>query len=146
MQRIIPMIAYEDAAGAIEFLERAFGFRERKAMRFTDADGRISHAELALGDEIVMLATPAADYESPRRHREHCAEARAWSSVPYVIDGVLVEIDGVDAHFAHAKAAGANVLSQPEDVPEAGIRHYRVEDIEGHRWMFSQPIAVAASR
>ena len=145
MQRIIPMIAYEDAAAAIEFLERAFGFRERKASRFTDADGRISHAELELADNIIMLATPTPDYQSPKRHRENCAQARAWSSVPYIIDGVLVDIDDVDAHFRQAKAAGSNILSEPEDVAEAGIRHYRVEDIEGHRWMFSQPIAAKAS-
>ena len=62
------------------------------------------------------------------------------SEVPYVIDGVLVEVDDVDAHFAPAKAAGATILSEPEDVPDVGVRHYRAEDPEGHRWMFSQDI------
>ncbi len=143
MQKIVPMIAYENAADAIEWLERAFGFRERKGARFTDADGRISHAELELAGNIIMLATPTPDYEGPK-HRENCAQARAWLSVPYVIDGALVEIDDVDRHHEGARAAGANILSEPEDVAEADIRHYRVEDIEGHRWMFSQPIRVKA--
>lgn len=146
MQPIVPMVAYEDCVVAIAWLERAFGFRERKGSRFTDADGRISHSELELGDGLIMLATPARDYESPKRHREHCTEARAWSSVPYVIDGVLVNIEDVNAHFRQAKAAGANILSEPEDVADAGIRHYRVEDVEGHRWMFAQPIAAEAKR
>jgi uncharacterized glyoxalase superfamily protein PhnB len=49
-------------------------------------------------------------------------------------------VDDLDAHFERAKAAGATILSEPEDVPEAGIRHYRAEDLEGHRWMFSQDL------
>jgi uncharacterized glyoxalase superfamily protein PhnB len=61
--------------------------------------------------------------------------------VPYVIDGVLVEVDDVDEHFERATAAGATILSEPEDVADFGVRHYRAEDPEGHRWMFSQDIA-----
>jgi uncharacterized glyoxalase superfamily protein PhnB len=54
---------------------------------------------------------------------------------------VLVEVDDVDAHFARAREAGATILSEPEDVPDAGVRHYRVEDPEGHRWMFSRDLS-----
>ena len=63
------------------------------------------------------------------------------AEVPYVIDGVLVEVDDVDAHFARAREAGATILSEPADQVDVGIRHYRVEDPEGHRWMFSQDIS-----
>ena len=73
--------------------------------------------------------------QGPALHREHCAEAAAWSEVPYVIDGVLVEVDDLDAHFERAKVGGARILSDPEDA--GGFRHYRAEDLEGHRWMFS---------
>jgi PhnB protein len=83
-----------------------------------------------------MLATPTPDYEGPRRHREHCEPARRWSSVPYVIDGLLVYVDDVEAHFERARQAGAVVLSELEDGPPA--RRYRAEDLEGHRWMFMQ--------
>jgi uncharacterized glyoxalase superfamily protein PhnB len=54
--------------------------------------------------------------------------------VPYIVDGVLVYVDDVQAHFERARAAGARVLSEPES-DEHGTR-YRVEDLEGHRWMF----------
>jgi len=96
--------------------------------------------ELETGSGIVMLATPSPDYVSPKRLRELSSEARKMAEVPYVIDGVLVDVDDVDAHFAWAKEAGATILSEPEDVPDVGVRHYRAEDPEGHRWMFSQGI------
>jgi uncharacterized glyoxalase superfamily protein PhnB len=138
--RVIPMLAYEDGAGAIDWLVKAFGFQER--LRFADDDGTITHAELTTdGGGLIMLATPTPDYVSPKRLRETSEEARTMAEVPYVIDGVLVDVDDVDAHFARAKEAGATILSEPEDVPDVGVRHYRAEDPEGHRWMFSQDIS-----
>jgi uncharacterized glyoxalase superfamily protein PhnB len=136
---VIPMLAYEDAGAAVDWLVEAFGFEE--LMRVPDDDGTIVHAELGAGDGKIMLATPSPDYVSPRRMRELSDEARKMYDVPYVVDGVLVEVDDVDAHFARAKAAGATILSEAEDVPDFGVRHYRVEDPEGHRWMFSQDIS-----
>lgn len=53
-----------------------------------------------------------------------------------MIDGVLVRVDDVNAHFLRANAAGATILSRPEDSPFG--RLYRAEDLEGHRWMFIQ--------
>ena len=135
---VIPMLAYENGAAAIDWLVEAFGFEERE--RWADDDGTIVHAELVIGGESIMLATPTPDYVSPKRMRELSAEARKMFEVPYVIDGVLVEVDDVDAHFERAKAAGASILSEPEDAPDVGVRHYRVEDLEGHRWMFSQDL------
>ena len=82
------------------------------------------------------LASPTPDYESPRRHRETCDAARNWSAVPWVIDGVMAEVDDTDAHYHRARAAGATILSEPEDQPFGRI--YRAEDLEGHRWMFVQ--------
>lgn len=130
------MLAYVDAVAAIDWLADAFGFRELD--RISDEDGTIMHAELETNAEggIVMLATPSADYESPRRHSERCEQARAWLSVPWIVDGVLVYVEDVDAHFVRARSKGARILSEPEDGPPA--RRYRVEDVEGHRWMFMQ--------
>ena len=133
---VIPMIAYEDCAAAIDWLEKAFGFRERKDARYTEKDGTITHAEMEVGDGLIMLATTTPDYESPLHHREHCAEAKKWSSVPYVIDGVMVFLDNVEQQYNAAKKAGARLLSELEH-SEHGTR-YRVEDLEGHRWMFMQ--------
>jgi PhnB protein len=131
---IIPMIAYEDGIAAIEWLSKAFGFRERTEARQLWPDGTLSHAEMEAGDGLIMLATPTPDYESPRRHRESCERARKWSTVPWIIDGVLVYVDGLDAHYERAKATGATILSAIEDGPPG--RRYRVEDHEGHRWFF----------
>jgi len=131
---VIPMIAYEDGPAALEWLSRAFGFRERT--RMTDAAGRLTHAEMEAGSGLIMLATPTPDYRGPKRHRDHCDQARRWSTVPYIIDGVLVTVTDVDSHYERARSAGAHVLSAPEDTGHG--RQYRVEDLEGHRWMFVQ--------
>jgi uncharacterized glyoxalase superfamily protein PhnB len=138
MQRIVPMVAYEDAAAAIEWLTEAFGFREREGQRYTSEDGTVTHAELERDGEIVMLATPNADYQGPRRHRESCEAARRWQENPWVIDGLFVAVDDVGAHHARAIAAGAAIIRPLEDSEEAGMRLYTAEDPEGHRWMFGQ--------
>jgi uncharacterized glyoxalase superfamily protein PhnB len=144
-QRIVPMIAYEDAAAAIDWLTEAFGFREREGQRFTAEDGTVTHAELERDGAIVMLATPNAEYQGPRRHRETCEAARRWQDNPWVIDGLFVEVDDVDAHHAHAVGAGATVIRALDDVDAAGMRLYTAEDLEGHRWMFGQPLPSAAA-
>jgi len=126
------MIAYRDGAAAMDWLATAFGFHERT--RGLDADGFLTHGEMDAGRGLIMLATPTPDYEGPAEHREHCERARAWSTVPYIIDGVLVYVDDVQAHFERAKGVGARILSEPEEGP----RRYRVEDVEGHRWFFME--------
>lgn len=130
----IPMISYEDAQAAIAWLTQAFGFVE--SSRMTDDDGRVVHAELRLGAAVIFVASPTSAYQSPNRHAEQCAVFREWQTSPWVIDGVLIFVDDVDAHFNQAKAAGATMLSMLEDGFPA--RRYRVKDIEGHRWMFMQ--------
>ena len=130
---VIPMLSYENGVAALEWLGKAFGFRERA--RMLGPDGALAHGEMEAGDGgLIMLATPTTAYEGPRRHREKCEQARLWSEVPWVIDGVLVMVDDLDAHFAAAKAAGASILSEIEE-GEPG-RRYRAEDLEGHRWFF----------
>jgi PhnB protein len=134
---VVPMLAYEDPATAIEWLDRAFGFREQTDQRYTDPNGTVTHAQLEAGDGIIMLAAPTPDYQSPARHRESCAAAAAWSNVPWVIDGVQVEVNDVDAHHERAMSAGARMLTPMRDEPYG--RLYNAEDLEGHRWMFIQP-------
>jgi uncharacterized glyoxalase superfamily protein PhnB len=133
-QAVVPMIAYGDGPAAMDWLTTAFGFVERQ--RWLNDDGSLSHGEMIAGGGLVMMATPTPQYEGPKRHREHCERARAWSQVPWVVDGVMVHVDDVDAHFRQAKEAGATILSEPEDGFPG--RRYRVEDLEGHRWMFLQ--------
>jgi len=128
------MIAYENGSAAMDWLIEAFGFVE--ADRRLAADGRLTHGELEAGEGRIMLATPTPDYQGPKHHRETCAAASRWSRVPYIIDGVLVQVDDVVGHCERARAAGAVILSEPENTTDG--RHYRVEDVEGHRWMFEE--------
>ena len=136
-QRIVPFVGYEDAAGAIEWLGRAFGFRERRDARYEE-DGTITHAELALEGATIYLSTPAG-YASPKTVRAESESARRADDNPWVIDGHFVEVDDVDAHHERAAAAGARILREPEE-PGYGFRVYSAEDPEGHRWMFGQRV------
>jgi PhnB protein len=131
---MVPMLTYADGPAAMDWLVEAFGFTE--TARWLDDDGRLSHGELRLGDGLVMLASTPG-YEGPAEHRLHCVAADAWMSVPWVIDGVLVHVGDVVAHRARAASAGATMLSEVEQAPFGAL--YRVEDPEGHRWMFMQP-------
>ena len=128
---VIPMIAYEGGPRAMDWLSSAFGFKERT--RMVGNDGRLRHGEMQAGDGVIMLATPTPDYQGPRRHREACEPAQKWSAVPYIVDGVLVYVDDVDAHCAQAKQRGAAIITDVE-ADHYGKR-YRAEDLEGHRWM-----------
>jgi uncharacterized glyoxalase superfamily protein PhnB len=135
--QVIPMLDYEDGPAAMDWLARAFGFRE--ITRMIGEDGLLAHGEMAVDAEgrgRIMLATATPLYESPKHHRRHCARAEAWSQVPWIIDGVLVYIEDVAAHFARSVAAGAVILTPVEDGWPA--RRYRCEDLEGHRWMFME--------
>ena len=81
-QRLVPFLGYEDAAAAIEWLERAFGFTEDREARYEES-GVITHAELDVGGATIYLSTPAG-YASrvsitlgagrePSRRRTACA-------------------------------------------------------------------------
>lgn len=133
-QTVFPMIAYANAAAAMDWLVKAFGFTERR--RMTDQQGRVVHGELELSGNIVMVASPTPDYQGPNSHAESCEQARRWLAAPWVIDGTLVMVQDVDFHFMRARAAGATMLSEIEAGGPG--RLYRVADIEGHRWMFLQ--------
>jgi len=133
MQTIVPMLAYEDGIAALEWLCKAFGFTEKT--RWVE-NGVLTHGEIALGNQIIMLAMPSPDYQGPKRHRESCEAARKWSQVPWIINGLLVYVDDIQTQYRQAKAAGATILSELEST-EVGTR-YRAEDLEGQRWMFVQ--------
>lgn len=133
MNDVVPMLTYADGPAAMDWLVAAFGFDEQT--RWLDDDGQVAHGELRTGDGLVMVASTHPGYEGPAAHRSHCVAADAWLQSPYVVDGVLVYVDDIDAHHARAVAHGAPTLSGIEDGPG---RLYRTEDLEGHRWMFMQ--------
>ncbi|HUF01815.1 MAG TPA: VOC family protein, partial [Gaiellaceae bacterium] len=107
-QRIVPFIGYEDAARAIEWLERAFGFTEKREARHEEG-GTITHAELDLAGATIYLSRPQG-YASPLHIRETSELARRAYDNPWVIDGHFVEIEDVDAHYERAVAAEATIL------------------------------------
>jgi uncharacterized glyoxalase superfamily protein PhnB len=134
-QGVVPMISYADGSAAMDWLSSAFGFEVRE--RWLDESGVLMHGEMSTGRGLIMLATPTPDYEGPRLHRSHCSAAAAAAVAPWVIDGVLVYVEDVAAHYEHAKEMGASLLSAVESGPEGSLL-YRAEDVEGHRWMFMQ--------
>lgn len=132
---VVPMLTYVDGPAALDWLEDAFGFVT--VDRWLDQRGDLAHGTMNAFGGLVMLASTIDGYESPRMHRTNCARANDWLQSPYVIDGVLVHVPDVAAHRQRAVAAGARALSEVEDAGPIG-RLYRVEDLEGHRWMFLQ--------
>ena len=127
MQRIIPYLAYEDAPAALDFLRDAFGFTE--SFRLAMDDGRIGHAEVALGDSVLYLASlwKEVGNMSPK-------------DLPGIHCQLYCRVDDVDAHFRRARDHGATVINEPSDQGH-GERTYRAMDLEGHRWIFGSPIA-----
>jgi uncharacterized glyoxalase superfamily protein PhnB len=132
------MLTYEDVGAAADWLSTAFGFKP-SGQQYRDEEGRVTHAELAYGDGEVMLGFASPEYRSPRRHAQECEQAAKWLDNPYVVDGVLVQVDDLDAHLERARTAGAEILRGPDDQPFG--RLYTAADVEGHRWMFIQPTA-----
>jgi uncharacterized glyoxalase superfamily protein PhnB len=122
-------VCYEDPKRALDWLERAFGFEP--SMVITDADGRIVHAEMTYGDGYMMIGSKWADFvETPNG-----LGGKNTQSVH-----VHLSAD-IDAHCARARAAGAEILQEPQD-QFYGDRVYRARDIAGHLWTFGQTVKV----
>ena len=126
-QRIVPHLIYDDVPLALEWLARAFGFRERAEGRFEEPDGTISHAEMELEGALIMLGPPSVHGESPSQG---------------VATMLAVNVDDVDRHCEHARAEGAAIVLEPED-QVWGERRYQARDPEGHQWHFATPLANA---
>jgi uncharacterized glyoxalase superfamily protein PhnB len=107
---VIPELGYGDPRKAADWLCEAFGFR----IRLRIGDHRV---QLVFGDGALV----ATDRPGGR-------------------GSVMVRVEDVDAHHAHAEAAGAIIVRPPTDY-SYGERQYTAEDPAGHRWTFSQSIA-----
>ncbi|MBP6879267.1 MAG: VOC family protein [Phenylobacterium sp.] len=119
---------YQDPKAALAWLEKAFGFE--LVMLLEDADGAVAHSQMEFGDSYVMIGQEwSADHKSPKSVGGKNTQT------------VHVQIDSdVDAHFARAKAAGAEIMAEPE-TQFYGDRTYRCRDPEGHIWTVSQTVA-----
>ena len=120
-------LAYENPDAGVEFLERAFGFTERRGARIANEDGSIALTEVEVIDSHIMVSAAGSHgIGSPR-------------STGVATQGLIIYVDGIDRHYDRAKAAGAKILSEPED-QFWGDRRYEASDPEGHLWSFHEHV------
>jgi PhnB protein len=121
--QITPYLIVDGAADAIDFYGKVLGTTER--VRMPGPDGKVGHAELGLGDSLIMLADehPDMGYQGPK----------TIGGTPVTVS---VYVDDVDATFDRAIKAGAKELRKPED-QFYGDRAGQFEDPFGHRWSVS---------
>ena len=117
---VTPYLTVRDAAKAIDFYKRAFDATEM--YRMEGPEGKIAHAELKIGDSVIMLGD-----EMPG------AETRAPQSVGGTTTGVFLYVKDVDAAFHKATTAGAKATAQPADM-FWGDRYGKLMDPFGHAW------------
>lgn len=124
---LVSALCYRDPRAALAWLEKAFSFET--FMVIEDGDGNLVHSEMRFGNAAVMIGSEWSDpYKSPA------------SIGGKVTQSVHVSIaEDVDAHCARARAAGATILTEPQD-QFYGDRSYRCADPEGHIWTIAQPV------
>ncbi len=117
---LTPYLVVKDGARAIDFYKRAFGAQER--FRMPGPDGRIGHAELQIGDSIVMLADEAPE------HGAYSPDSLKGTPVTFVF-----YVNDVDSAYKRAVDAGARV-HEPLENKFYGDRMGSVTDPFGHTW------------
>jgi PhnB protein len=117
---VTPYLVVNNAAGAIDFYKRAFGAQEIN--RMAGPQGKIAHAELKIGDSIVMLSDemPGSGMRSPQ-------------SLGGTAVGIFLYVKDVDSSFKQATSAGAKVEMPLADM-FWGDRYGKLADPYGHSW------------
>ena len=117
---ITPFMTVRDAARAIEFYKQAFGAKERGVMK--EPEGKVMHAELVIGDSIIMLADEFPEFGSLS------PQSTGGSGT-----GLHIYIEDVDSAFDRAVKAGATVEMPVADM-FWGDRYGKLRDPFGHKW------------
>jgi len=125
---VIAVVPYEDIRAGHDFLVDALGFTSAGVVE--SGDGDVVHAEVRAGDRRIWLHAAAGGLTTPRVSGS-------------ATGGIVVHVADVDAHFAHARAAGAQILREPTD-EDYGQREYGVRDPEGHDWYIATPFSAPA--
>jgi PhnB protein len=115
-----PYMHMKDCAGAIAFYQKAFGAREK--FRMPAPDGRITHAEIEIGDSTIMMSDEAPDFDA------YSPEYFGGSPV-----SLMIYTENCDAMYARALATGAQSVREPADQPY-GDRMAGVKDPFGYKW------------
>jgi uncharacterized glyoxalase superfamily protein PhnB len=123
---VIPAMRYRDANAAIEWLCKAFGFERHLVV--PGENGTVAHAQLTFGNGMIMLGSARED-EFGQRVKSPREIGGIGTQSAYVI------VEDADAHYARAKAAGAEIVMEVED-QDYGGRLYSCLDPEGHLWSF----------
>ncbi len=123
---LTPYLALDNASEAIEFYKRAFGAKER--MRMDAPGGKIGHAQLEIGDSVVMLSDTFPQ-----------SSTKAPNELGGTTGGVFMYVEDVDAVVKQAVEAGATVDMEPEDM-FWGDRFGTVSDPYGHHWSIATHI------
>ena len=118
--QVIPYLAIDGAGDAIEFYTNVFGARER--MRMPAPEGKVGHAELELGDSLIMLADEFPDMGN-----------RSPKSIGGSPVTIAIYVEDVDSVFERAIQEGATSL-RPVENQFYGDRTGQLEDPFGHRW------------
>ena len=123
MSQIIPYLYCADVPKAAAWLEKTFGFE--KIMVEPTGNGR-HHGEMRFGAGVIMMGTASPEFSSvtPKQSNAHTA-------------GVFIYLADVDAHYARAKAAGAEIVNPLSD--QSYGRTYWARDPDGHDWFFTTP-------
>ncbi|VWX59974.1 conserved hypothetical protein [Burkholderiales bacterium 8X] len=127
---LIPCIRYKDAPAAIDFLCKAFGF-ETQAVYTDEKDPSIvMHAQLLLHGQMIMLGSDRPGGVTEKYRWKTAADAGC------ITMSICAVIDDPDAHCERARAAGAEIISEPSDNPGYPGRAYDARDLEGNVWNF----------
>jgi uncharacterized glyoxalase superfamily protein PhnB len=125
---IIPVLRYQDAPAAIEWLCGTFGFE--KHLVVPNDDGTIAHAQLSFGNGMVMLGSVSKDgTESGREIRMRSQTGGGNTPSAYLI------VTDADAVYDKVRAAGARIGMEIRD-EDYGGRNFSCYDPEGHLWSF----------
>lgn len=124
-------VFYKDPWAALDWLEKAFGFE--RSMVITDKDGKLGHSEMRFGDGLIYVGSEWAEFIA--------SPASIGGKNTQSINVHLR--DGLDAHCARARAAGAVIVREPDD-QFYGDRVYSAKDPEGHVWTFGQTVRVVS--
>ena len=127
---ITPYLYYQDVAAALNFLSKAFGFRKFGAQ--VSRKGKINHAAMKLGNDVIMMGWPGPAYRNPKR-------------LGQTTQSLYVNVEDVDAHFERARKSGATIIEEPGNTPY-GDRRYGAADPEGHEWYFAHRMRRARAK